>query len=278
MTFNLGPLDSLLDLAIKQMVGLKNALPETTDKHLSELGRKYELSVITDASKRTGAVTFDAINEIQKDMCGKVLSAELGIYDRGAIKACQLQRLILCTNLRSNKRPLNGLADIGRFMIDTLVLNAAGITTRREDTRATLHHELFHAIDYRDDFQHYADTEWRLTYKYNESLQFPNRTKFGKNAYFPPFNYEHLEGVPRGFLNRYATQSVREDKAVIYSWLIIRYRELMKIAQADAIVASKVAYMKNLLGKFHSSFDSEFWQKIENRSKNNEDSSHRATV
>ncbi len=259
-----------LDSTIKQLLHIKNALPVTDHAGLSKLGEKYGLTVITDSTKDDGYITFGPTDNAQRRVSLELLESELGLYDPEVIKASQLQRLILCTHLSDRGHPVNGLAEVGRFVVDTLVLNVTAITRHWEQTRGTLHHEIFHAIDYRDGSQHYLDPEWRklnrLDYKYNDSLQFTAGEVYSDAIYFPPFDFNNLPDTPRGFLNQYATESVHEDKAVVYSWLIVRYQELERIAQQDDISAKKVTYMKELLAKFHPSFNAAFWRKIEMRS------------
>jgi hypothetical protein len=269
MTSKLAHWDSLIDSAIKKLIHLKNVLPETTDPNLAELGAQYGLAVITDATNLDTDVQFGPVDNKQKHFCYELLKSELALYDPAIIKASQLQRVILCTHLSSQGEPASGLAEVGRFVVDSLVFSATDITKQWERARATLHHEIFHAIDYRDGVTHYVDPEWRKlngeSYHYNDSLQFTAGEYYSDAVYFPKFNFRDVEKIPAGFLNQYGTQSVHEDKAIYYSWLLVRYTELQEICAQDEIVAAKVEYMKELLAKFHPSFNEEFWRRIAQR-------------
>lgn len=269
MTNKLAKWDALVDHALKRLIGLENALPTTQHADLAELGKRYGLVVVTDARNEDHSVTFEPSTPAQQQACSRLLSEELTLYTPEVIRLSQLERLIICTNLRADGDRANGLAQVGRFVVDTLILDADHVDAHWEQSCATLHHELFHAMDYRDDTQHYLDPEWRKLngpeYRYNDALQFSAGEYYSDAVYFPRFDFRHLEDVPKGFLNQYATQSVHEDKAVLYSWLIVRYRELERICAEDEIVARKVAYMKMLLEKFHPSFDDAFWDRIASR-------------
>jgi hypothetical protein len=271
MTSRLARIDSFIDRAIKQMIGLQNALPLTTDDQLAAFGEKYGLAVVTDASKTDGEISFQKIGERQKRIAFELLDNELSLYDPAIVKQSQLQRLILCNDLRDQGRPVNGLAEVGRFVVDSLVLNMTAATEQWERARATLHHELFHAIDYRDDPEHYLDPEWRklngADYKYNDSLQFTAGEYFSNAVYFPPFDFVNLDKLPPGFLNEYGTESVHEDKAVVYSWMMVRYGDLKRIMERDEVVRAKVEYMKALLQRFHPSYDDTFWTQVEARTR-----------
>jgi hypothetical protein len=266
MTSKLAKFDALVDQALKRLIGLKNALPPTTDADLAELGAQYGLVVITDASNADHTVTFEPSTPAQQRACCRLLKEELALYDPEVVRLSQLQRLIICTNLMADGDRANGLAQVGRFVVDTLIIDADHIEAHWEQSCATLHHELFHAIDYRDDAQHYIDPEWRKlngeNYRYNDALQFNAGEYYSDAVYFPRFDFRHLQDVPEGFLNQYATQSVHEDKAVVYSWMIVRYNDLQEICRQDEIVRAKVEYMKALLAKFHRSFDESFWQRV----------------
>lgn len=270
MPSKLAEFDAYIDRAIKRLIRLENALPLTEDSRLAELGEKHGLLVITDASQSEGDITFDKIDSVQRRICYELLNEELSIYDPEVVRQSQLQRLILCNNLRHNGERVNGLAEVGRFVVDSLVFNASAITKSWERARATLHHELFHAIDYRDDTAHFIDPGWRqlngVDYKYNDSLQFTAGEYFSDAVYFPRFDFRQLEKTPGGFLNEYATESVAEDKAVTYSWMIIRYHDLQAIMKKDDVVNAKVHYLQDLLAKFHPSFDEHFWRRVNDRS------------
>jgi hypothetical protein len=261
--------DAMVDKAIKQLIHLTNTMPPTTDPDLTQLGSQYGLVVITDATNLDTDVKFGPVDNTQKRLCYEMFAAELAVYDPDVIKASGLQRLILCTNLESQGEKASGLAEVGRFVVDSLVFSATDITRQWERARATLHHEIFHAIDYRDDLTHYVDPEWRMLngaeYHYNDSLQFTAGEYYSDAVYFPRFNFRDVQKVPAGFLNEYGTQSVHEDKAIFYSWLLVRYTDLEEICAQDSIVAAKVEYMKRLLAKFHPSFNEEFWRKIDQR-------------
>ncbi|MDX1986420.1 MAG: hypothetical protein SFV17_07005 [Candidatus Obscuribacter sp.] len=65
----------------------------------------------------------------------------------------------------------------------------------------------------------------------------------------------------RGFISEYAMDAVIEDKAEVYSYLLIDHRGTEKLAREDRILARKVVRMKELLHSFSREFDGDFWRK-----------------
>ncbi len=55
--------------------------------------------------------------------------------------------------------------------------------------------------------------------------------------------------------------AVLEDKAEVYSHLLIDHRGTEKLVREDRILARKVVRMKELLHSFASEFNEDFWSK-----------------
>ena len=62
-----------------------------------------------------------------------------------------------------------------------------------------------------------------------------------------------------GFLNRYATTGVEEDKAEVFAHLIVNRQMLDERVKTDTILADKLRRMKDLLQTFCPQVDERFW-------------------
>lgn len=229
----------------------ENAPPITADERLAELAQKYNLQIITDYEAVEENFSFSALNKAQLKKAGDLLVSELTLYSPEAIRASKLERLVLCSDLRGAEETVAGLADIGFLVVDTIFVNIDRAARIWEHARRTVHHELFHCMDYHDDG--YIDFEWR---KLNT----------------PDFTYWHLnnltvcESHEEGFLQDYCKSSEWEDKAVVFSYMMVNYSELLDRCERDEILGQKVERIKELLLKISPEFDADFWKRVHRRS------------
>ena len=68
-----------------------------------------------------------------------------------------------------------------------------------------------------------------------------------------------------GFLNRYATSGVEEDKAEIFAHLMTEYALVGKRAATDDVIFKKMSAMKALLAKFCPDLNEVFWDELSHR-------------
>ncbi len=146
--------------AIDRLLGVyNNRLPATNYIPLKELGEKYALEIVTDACSDNEDIEFNRPSATQVKIYTTLLASELAVYPPEFIKQSNVERLVLCTNLRSLHHKVAGLADMGLFRIDTLFLDLSHAAKNWHFTRRAFHHELFHAIDFSDSMEGYIDTE-----------------------------------------------------------------------------------------------------------------------
>jgi hypothetical protein len=126
-------------------------------------------------------------------------------------------------------------------------------------TRLVIHHEFFHIVDWRDDGILYGDERWAAlnpkTFKYGSG---------GKNAQDDNTGSIPNEDNP-GFLNRYSTTGVEEDKAEVFAYMIVHDKMIQERAKRDPVLKSKVERMQELIGKFAPKSGKEFWTAVRNR-------------
>ena len=249
---NLITLLSLLTLWLPQTVSAKSAPFELIEE-------KYGIKVIARELpfpvKETGCV-FDGTQatETQIKAADRMLKQELRYYSKDILQRIKLQKIIIGANLTLNGRHLGGLAD---YRNNVFYLDAAYVLVSDDHIRKTFHHELFHMLDFQDDQNTKCDEAWEqlnpLTFKYGDGgFTMLNDPRVGLITDKYP-----------GFINRYSTSSVAEDKAEIYCHMVANSALMEEIAKHDAIVMAKLNAMKKLLAQFHPEMVESFWRAIE---------------
>ncbi|HEY9731171.1 MAG TPA: putative zinc-binding metallopeptidase [Drouetiella sp.] len=240
--------------AIDRLLGVyNNRLPSTKYIPLEDLGRQFGLEIITDSCSEDEDIQFDRPSATQVRIYARLLAGELAIYPAQILKDSNIERLVLCTNLRSRQHKVSGLTDMGLFKIDTLYLDLSHAEKNWNFSRRTFHHELFHAIDFSDSLEGYVDTEWRKLnsedYKYFATEE----------------NFRAVEVATAGFITAYSTRSAIEDKAELYSFMVTDFQRVQNRCLSDAVLARKVERMKALLRSFSAHYDDVFWDKMHAR-------------
>lgn len=252
---NIKPKDILVSLerALEHLVGTyEDSMVDTKHKRLAAFGQKFGLQIITDVESSSGTVSFQKPHPLQLNIMAELLESEFSIYTPEIVKASRVQRVVICNNLSCGEQNAAGAAQMGLFVVDSLLFDTNRITRNWKNARMTIHHEVFHSIDYHDDFMNYVDLHWN-------------------HLNSPGFRYDplnlHDKRVPKGFLSAYSTTATWEDKAELYSHMIVEYSSVMKQCARDEVLALKVIRMKELLHNACSDFDEEFWCTIAERSR-----------
>lgn len=202
-----------------------------------------------------GPITAGPAGEGLEDFAA-MLAEELAIYPRSLMERSRLKRIVLASNLAFNGQLRGAIPDYGG---DALYYDVSRGMHSRPYQRAAVHHEFFHVIDYRDDFEVYRDDAWSAL----------NPTGFrygpgGRNVQDDALGFLLVDDAP-GFLTRYATSGVEEDKAEVFSRMIVAPREVARRAAADPVLKRKVDRMKALMKGFDPSIDDAFWGRVEAR-------------
>lgn len=119
-----------------------------------------------------------------------------------------------------------------------------------------IHHEFFHFIDYKDDGEVYEDKVWKKLS--------PPEFKYGRGGYSVQSDFTQgfvTDKIP-GFITRYATSGVEEDKAEVFRCMLVNLRELEVRAETDLVLSNKIARMKTLLYTFCPELDEPYWQRL----------------
>jgi hypothetical protein len=143
------------------------------------------------------------------------------------------------------------------FENDILYLDVDQGSYDRFYQRRVLHHEFFHIVDWRDDRELYEDGKWRALNA--DSFHYRN----GGFALQSASTAGDVQDRDPGFLTCYSMSGVEEDKAELFSFLVVAPKLVGKRAERDRVLANKVARMKDLLAEFCPQLDDAFWRKVE---------------
>ncbi|WP_337173048.1 hypothetical protein [Paludisphaera sp.] len=185
-----------------------------------------------------------------------VLADELSIYPRALMERSRLRRIVLASDLAFNGQLRGAIPDYGN---DALYYDVTRGSHSLPYRKAAIHHEFYHIVDYRDDGEVYRDDDW--------SALNPPGFSYGRggiNAQDDALGFFLVDDTP-GFLTSYATSGVEEDKAEVFSRMIVAPREVARRARADPVLSRKVARMKSLMKGFEPSIDDAFWERVADR-------------
>ncbi|MCA9816405.1 MAG: putative zinc-binding metallopeptidase [Cyanobacteriota/Melainabacteria group bacterium] len=278
-------MDELRELTVKlercflKLTGTYERQPrETSSKALQKLGREYGIKIITKDSLVCRDIRYDAATRSQVVAAKEKLINGLRVYSPKIIKKSGVEQIILCRNLTvsgtvNNIFAISGLAMVGYDVVDTLFLDAGNFATAGNNWigERVFHHELYHAIDYRDSWFGYIDSEWKYlqgpNFKYGydilrERMKTFDRGVLGERV-IRDYEIKGVEARPSneaGFVSDYARISYVEDKAEVFASLITDYKKTMARTRRDLPLKRKVEHMKTLLAKFCSDFNDDFWK------------------
>lgn len=223
----------------------------SSPKNLDELAHKYSIKIeLEDKSSpvamTTGKITFQPAPKQQLPAYLKLVVAEFNRYPVKFVKKTKLERIVFCTDLAFNGQRRGALPD---FEHNTLYLDVVSGNYNEAYQRKVIHHEYFHIVDYVDDGQLYRDDAWAKLnppdFKYGSG---------GKNMQSDGTVNNVTDSVP-GFLNKYSTSGVEEDKAELFGLLMTDRAAVVARAKRDRVVAAKVERLKKLLTDFCADSD-----------------------
>jgi hypothetical protein len=235
------------------------AQTQSSSLDIEEVARKYDLEIVTKLPQfpvklRTGMIDGAEATKANVDSYLSIFAFEWSLYPPDLVKRSGLKKVVFCQNLSYEKQFRTGIPD---FEHNVLYLD---VTRGRHDdlyVRKVIHHEFFHIIDLRDDGKLYVDERW--------SNLNPSKFKYGPGG-------AKLQDDPTvtttgkdepGFLNRYATSGVEEDKAEVFAHMIVEPKMIAERAKKDRFIQAKVERMTELLSEFSPRVDRTFWETVE---------------
>lgn len=245
--------------------------PATADPALNELGKKYGVKFVTDDQLDCPDLSYDKPSSDQLSRAGSIIIDELSIYPKEAIEKTQIEQVILCTNLVVDRKPAGGTLKVGLHYVDTLFIDLEDLSVDELHGRRTIHHELFHAIDFRDTWHGYIDPDWtriqgeEFKYEFDAAAEMhrilgDNPQEILPREFDDPYHRMSVsESQTPGFISDYARYSVAEDKAEVFCHLMVSYDHVLQRASKDAVLKRKVERMKELLLAYIPEMDETFW-------------------
>lgn len=172
----------------------------------------------------------------------QLVTLELKRYPGELLQRLALFEVIICENLRVNSEARLIVVNLES---GTMYVDCRLILSTKELAIRLLHHEVFHLIDYRDDGTLYSDDKWlRINSKEFSYLgtEAAAAERFGKTT-------EPLEGV-LGIISGYAAVALEEDKAELFSFMIVDLKGVERRCQQDQVLKAKTARIIEILNSF----------------------------
>jgi len=196
-------------------------------------------------------LTGSTISAEDRERALLTLTRELVRYPAPFLARVRLHRLLLCANLHEGREPIPSLPNYhGALLVD---VDADAVYLRR-----LVHHEIFHFADYADDDQLSRDPAWlglnEPDFSYGSGGRFLREPGVGR------FNGE----IP-GFVSRYATSALEEDKAETFAMRMAAPRAFAALIAQDPILRAKSLALEGQLRKLSPAVDDRFFALMDER-------------
>jgi hypothetical protein len=186
-----------------------------------------------------------------------LLTRELSIYPVALLRKFNLKSIVLCEELSFNDEKRSAVPD---FRQGALFLDVSQGHYCPNYLRKVVHHDLFHLIDFADDGLIYDDPVWAglndQSFRYGE----------GGSQMQADESSSLMTWEANGFITKYAQSALEEDKAELFSHMIVHYQAVLVKCAVDRVLRAKLFHMKEDLRQFSPAFNSAFWQKMDDRS------------
>jgi hypothetical protein len=199
-----------------------------------------------------GALLTGATISVQaRDRALATLAGELARYPAEFLARARLHRLLLCAKLQEGSEPIPSLPNYhGALLID--------VEAEAPYLRRLVHHEVFHFADYADDDQLSHDPAWLAlndrAFVYGLGGRFLRQPGVGR-----------FTADIAGFVSRYATSALEEDKAETFAMRMSAPRQFAQLLAADAVVRAKSGALEAQLRKLSPAMDNRFFASVDAR-------------
>lgn len=166
----------------------------------------------------------------------RVVVHELARYPREFLDSIRLKRVILCDGLKEDDRDIPSLPNYEHSLF--LDVDAAQAFVRR-----LVHHETYHFADFADDGSLGRDPAWAGLN--DHWFAYGTGGRFMRD----PGSASLARDLP-GFLSRYATSALEEDKAETFAFAMTDAAAVRDIAAHDPVVSRKLELLRRQVGRF----------------------------
>lgn len=171
---------------------------------------------------------------------------EIARFPPGFIPAIGLRRVLACEGLSEAGQPISSLPNYER----SLLLDVAAPVGY---LRRLFHHEVFHFFDFAEDEQLRHDPEW-------SALNEPDFEYGAGGRSMRAPGSSRLSGQQPGFVSRYATSGVEEDKAELFAFMVTAPSQVAELMRDDPVLVRKAELLRRRLRRFEVPLGAEFWQ------------------
>jgi hypothetical protein len=190
-----------------------------------------------------------------------VLLEEMSLYPDDILQKSGVKKVVICRDLvvTTDGLPqhISGHLDYEREALYPATDYTYKVNNRAKQRRV-LHHALYHMIDNgMGDVP--EDDEWRSLL--DEGFEYG---QFGEAGHTDRTSKTGLLTTEYpGFLNKYSTGHIADDKADIFAYLMVAHHYVMARAAEDEQIARKVTMIKERMKEFSPEMDEEFWERID---------------
>lgn len=235
----------------------ESASDEPIEGLLNKLAAKYDLDISASAQPfslplEDGTVSGTPSDAESVNRYAQIFVKEFSLYPPAFVKKTKLKSIVFCEQLAFDGQLRAAVPD---FYQDILYLDVKRGADRDDYQRKVIHHEYFHMIDVKDDGRIYEDQKWAALNPAGVSYG-----DGGENAQHIATTAQLTDKYP-GFLNHYSTTAVEEDKAEMFTSMIIEPSYVQQRIKSDRVLANKARCMKCQMENFCSDMDEEFWAK-----------------
>jgi len=173
------------------------------------------------------------------DNLRRLLSEQLVHYPAEFAWRIGLKEVVLCDTLSFERADCNAFADVERGRLYL----SFGDHVDPAYLKRTIHHEIFHQVDFAYGRRLDADPRWEVLN--------PPGFRYTQDAETLQANSDALRTDQElsGFLDLYATASVAEDKAEVYTFLVVDPDLVERRAASDEVIRHKVERIEAMLDR-----------------------------
>ncbi len=190
-----------------------------------------------------------------------ILLEEMGLYPDDILQKSGVKKIVICRDIVVTTGDLpqhiSGHLDFDREALYPATDYTYKVNNRAKQRRV-LHHALYHMMDLvLDDVA--EDDEWRTLL--DEGFEYG---QFGEAGHVDRTSKTGILTTQYpGFLNKYSTGHIADDKADMFAYLMVAHHYVMARAAEDEQIAAKVAMIKKRMLELSPEMDDEFWKKID---------------
>jgi hypothetical protein len=219
---------------------------------LSKIAEAYEICFYAEPKFPLGEIDGKIADKKELATYTQLFIREFIVYPPELLKKAKVKQVVFCKDLSFMGQKRAAIPDLAH---DTLYLDVSrGAGMNRYQSEA-FHHDLFHMIDYYERSLTYSDERWsslnRAGFQYG-----PGGAVAGRLGW----NGVLTDSYP-GFLTQYSLSAVEEDKAEIFSHLLVNPAYVEGRIKKDAVLRAKVQLLKERLAKFCPDINDAFWEK-----------------